>query len=450
MKSIVLNTSIPGPRSQEWMRRRQESVPRGPFHVTPIFISRGEGAVIEDVDGNRLLDFAGGIGCMNVGHSAPEVVHAAKSQLERFTHGCFHVTPYDAYVRLAEELNRRTPGKFTKKTLLVNSGAEAVENAIKVARAYTGKPAIICFEHAFHGRTLLAMSVTSKTHPYKAGFGPFAPEIYRIPYPYCYRCPNCQNSTDCPLHSAQQLESAFKNIVAVESVAAVLIEPILGEGGFVVPPPEFLQALTSICRKNNILLIVDEVQSGYGRTGTLFVSEQFGLEPDLLVAGKSIAAGLPLASVTGRSEIMDAPMVGGLGGTYGGNPVACEAALAVFDAIDKGDLLKRAQRLGKSIERRFRSLAERFELVGDVRGIGAMQALELVTNRETREPAKEETDAIVTDCYKRGVVLISAGTYGNIIRLLIPLVITDEQLDEGLTVIEEAIARVSKPQAVSV
>jgi 4-aminobutyrate aminotransferase/(S)-3-amino-2-methylpropionate transaminase len=406
--------------------------------------------VIEDVDGNHMLDFAGGIGCMNVGHSAPEVVQAAKSQLERFTHGCFHVTPYDAYVRLAEELNRRSPGTFSKKTLLVNSGAEAVENAIKIARAYTGKPAIICFEHAFHGRTLLAMSVTSKTHPYKAGFGPFAPEIYRIPYPYCYRCPNCkEDAAECPLHSAQQLESAFKNIVAVESVAAVLIEPILGEGGFVVPPPEFLQALTSICHRNNILLIVDEVQSGYGRTGTLFVSEQFGLEPDLLVAGKSIAAGLPLASVTGRAEIMDAPMVGGLGGTYGGNPVACEAALAVLDAIDKGGLLKRARELGDLIERRFRSMLERFELVGDVRGIGAMQALELVRNRDSREPAREETEAIIKECYQHGVVLISAGTYGNIIRLLIPLVLTDEQLEEGLTVIEEAIARVTKPQAVS-
>lgn len=450
MKNIVLKTSIPGPKSQSLMKRRLESVPRGPFHATPIFIERAQGAVIEDVDGNRLLDFAGGIGCMNVGHSAPEVTQAAGAQLARFTHACFHVTPYEAYVRLAEELNRRTPGKFPKKTLLVNSGAEAVENAIKIARAYTGRPAIICFDHAFHGRTLLAMSVTSKTHPYKAGFGPFAPEIYRIPYPYCYRCPNSASPSECLLHSAQQLEDAFKCLVAVESVAAVLIEPILGEGGFVVPPVEFFAALSSICRKNEILLIADEVQTGYGRTGTLFVSEQFGLEPDLLIAGKSIAAGLPLASVTGRTEVMEAPIVGGLGGTYGGNPVACEAALAVLDAIDKGELLRRAKQIGDLIEHKFLSMKEKFQLIGDVRGVGAMRALELVKDRETRVPAKEETEAIVRECYQKGVILISAGTYGNIIRLLLPLVVTDEQLDEGLAVIEGAIAKVAKAQTVLV
>ena len=450
MKNIILKTPIPGPESQALMRRRMESIPRGPFHATPIFIHRASGAVVEDVDGNHLLDFAGGIGCMNVGHSSPGVVNAATEQLQRFTHGCFHVTPYESYVRLAEELNRRTPGAFPKKTLLVNSGAEAVENAIKIARAYTGRPAIICFEHAFHGRTLLAMSVTSKTHPYKAGFGPFAPEIYRIPYPYCYRCPQSSDPSKCTLHSAQQLEDAFKCLVAVESVAAVLVEPILGEGGFVVPPPEFFEALVSICRKHNILLIADEVQTGYGRTGTLFVSEQFGLQPDLLIAGKSIAAGLPLASVTGRADVMEAPIVGGLGGTYGGNPVACEAALAVLSEIEKGALLDRAKKTGYLIERRFVSMKERHSIVGDIRGMGAMRAIELVKDRETREPAKEETESIIRDCYQNGVILISAGTYGNVIRLLLPLVVTDEQLEEGLDVIETAIAKVGRPQAVSV
>jgi len=450
MKSIVLKTPIPGPNSQSWMKRRQASVPRGPFHAVPVFISRAQGAVIEDIDGNQLLDFAGGIGCMNVGHSAPEVLQSAQSQLSRFTHACFHVTPYEAYVRLAEELNERTPGEFPKKTLLLNSGAEAVENAVKIARAYTGRPAIICFEHAFHGRTLLAMSLTSKTHPYKVGFGPFAPEIYRIPYPYCYRCPNSANPSECPTHSARQLEDAFNSLVSVESVAAVLIEPILGEGGFVVPPIEFFERLSSICRKHDILLIADEVQTGYGRTGTLFASEQFGLVPDLLIAGKSIAAGLPLASVTGRAEVMDASVVGGLGGTYGGNPVACEAALGVLKAIDNGALLDRAREIGLAMERRFLSWQERFPLVGDVRGIGAMRAIELVRNRTTREPAKEETEAILRHCYEEGVILISAGTYGNIIRLLLPLVTTNEQLDEGLTVIEKAIAKVTTDAVMSV
>ncbi|MBI4578147.1 MAG: aminotransferase class III-fold pyridoxal phosphate-dependent enzyme, partial [Planctomycetes bacterium] len=368
--SIRLRTTIPGPQSLQWMERRQRSVARGLYHTLPVFIGRAEGAMLEDVDGNRLLDFAGGLGCLNVGHAAPLVVEAVRRQAGRYLHACVHVTPNDGYVRLAEALNARTPGRFPKKTLLVNSGAEAVENAIKIARAYTGREAVIAFEDAFHGRTLLAMSLTSKTHPYKAGFGPFAPEIYRMPYAYCYRCAYGLQRAQCGVHCAYQLRDVFRKVVAAESVAAVIVEPVLGEGGFVDPPAEFLTTLAAICREHDVLVIADEVQTGYGRTGTFFACEQAGLEPDLLVAGKSIASGLPLASVTGRAEIMDAPGVGGLGGTYGGNPIACEAALAVLETIDREDLIRRAREIGQTIEAVTTSWPQRFALVGDLRGRG--------------------------------------------------------------------------------
>ncbi len=427
------------------MERQQQSVPRGVYHMIPIFIARAKGALVEDVDGNRLLDFAGGLGCLNVGHCAPAVTQAIHQQLDRFLHACVHVTPYDAYVRLAEELNKRTPGNFAKRTMFVNSGAEAIENAVKIARSYTGRSAVLCFEDAFHGRTLLAMSLTSKIHPYKVGFGPFAPEIYRVPYAYCYRCAYSLSYPSCQLFCAHHLEDVFRRSVAAEAVAAVVVEPVLGEGGFVVPPREFFGILTAICSKYGILLIADEVQSGYGRTGTLFACEQFGIEPDLLVAGKSIASGLPLASVTGRKEIMDAPVVGALGGTYGGNPVACEAALAVLEIFDGQELPGRARHIGEIFERRTWTWKDRFPLIGDIRGLGAMRAIELVRDRQAREPAKEETDAVVRGCYQRGLIVLAAGTYGNVIRLLTPLVATDEQVDEGLAVIESVLTEVSKP-----
>lgn len=449
MSTIRVQTSIPGPKSLRWMERRQQAVPRGPHSSVPVFIASAEGAALCDVDGNTLLDFAGGIGCINLGHCAPSVRDAAQRQLERFSHLCFAVTPYDSYIRLAEELNRRTPGKFPKKTLLVNTGAEGVENAIKIARAHTRRPAIIAFEDAFHGRTLMGMSLTSKVHPYKEGFGPFAPEIYRIPYGYCYRCSYALSYPSCGIHCARVLEDAFKRYVDPQTVAAVVFEPVLGEGGFVAPPPEFFQILSEICRKHGIVLIADEVQTGFGRTGTLFACEQLGIEPDLLVSAKSIAAGLPLSAVTGRAEIMDAPVAGGLGGTYAGNPVACEAALAVLETFDTQRLTDRALHIGKWFERRTSEWKQRFPLVGDIRGIGAMRALELVRDRHTREAAKEETETILKYCWQNGLVLLPAGTYGNVIRLLVPLVITDEQLEEGFLILEAALARVCSPVAVS-
>src|SRR6266852_3013200 len=321
MSAIRLRTSVPGPRSQEWMRRRTDAVPRGVSQITPIFVDRAEGALIEDVDGNRFIDFAGGIGCLNAGHRAPDVVAALRRQLDRFLHTCFMVTPYESYVKLAERLNALAPGDFPKKTLLLNSGAEAVENAVKIARAYTRRPAVICFEDAFHGRTLLTTTLTSKTHPYKAGFEPFASDVYRIPYAYCYRCSYGLTYPSCDLFCARHLEDTFKRVVASEDVAAVIAEPVLGEGGFVVPPKDFFRVLMEICHKHGVLFIADEVQSGFGRTGRLFASEYYGIEPDILVTAKSLGGGLPLAAITGRAEIMDAPGPGGLGGTFAGNPL---------------------------------------------------------------------------------------------------------------------------------
>src|SRR5713226_10523735 len=347
MTAIHLHTPIPGPRSQELMRRRVAAVPQGAYHVTPIFVARAEGAVLEDVDGNRLIDFAGGIGCLNAGHRAPRAVAAIRAQLDRFLHTCFHVTPYEDYVTLAERLNALVPGDFPKKTLLVNSGAEAVENAVKIARAYTRRPAVICFEDAFHGRTLLTMSLTSKTHPYKAGFEPFASDVYRIPYAYCYRCSYGLTYPSCAVHCGHHLEDTFTRVVASESVAAVIVEPVLGEGGFVTPPPEFLSTIHEICRRDGIVFIADEVQSGFGRTGKLFACENFGVVPDLMVTAKSLGGGLPLAAVTGRAEIMDHTGPGSLGGTFGGNPLACEAALAMLDVMERERLPERAVRLGE-------------------------------------------------------------------------------------------------------
>jgi 4-aminobutyrate aminotransferase/(S)-3-amino-2-methylpropionate transaminase len=425
------------------MRRREQAVPRGAHHSVPVFIHHAEGAVLYDVDGNVFLDFGGGIGCMNVGHCAPAVTAAAQEQLRRFTHLCFAVTPYDAYVRLAEELNRRTPGNYPKKTLLVNNGAEAVENAVKIARAYTGRPAVVAFEDAFHGRTLLGMSLTSKVHPYKEGFGPFVPEVYHVPYGYCYRCSYSLTYPTCEIRCARALEDAFARTVDADAVAAVIVEPVLGEGGFVVPPREFFQILREVSERHGIVLIADEVQTGFGRTGTLFACEQLGIEPDLLVSAKSMAAGLPLGAVTGRAEIMDAPVAGGLGGTYVGNPVACEAALAVLKMFDDHQLSARAARIGERIRKRTEKWTLEFPLIGDARGMGAMRALELVRERETRSPAKEETEEILKYCWQHGLIILPAGTFGNVIRLLVPLVITDDQLEEGCSVLEAALASVS-------
>jgi 4-aminobutyrate aminotransferase/(S)-3-amino-2-methylpropionate transaminase len=426
------------------MQRRQAAVARGVSHATRIFAARAEGASIEDVDGNRFLDFAGGIGVVNVGHRAPAVVDAIRKQLDAFVHTCFSVAPYGKYVELAEKLNSLVPGTFPKKTILVNSGAEAIENAVKIARCYTHRPAIICFEDAFHGRTMLTMSLTSKTHPYKAGFEPFATDIYRIPYAYCYRCSYSLQYPSCGVFCAHHLEDTFKRVVAAEAVAAVVVEPVLGEGGFVAPPPEFFTIIQDICRRNKILLVADEVQTGFGRTGAMFASERYGITPDILVSAKSIADGLPLAAVTGRAEIMDTPGVGGLGGTYGGNPLACAAALAVIETLERENLPARAEKIGERFDARAREWKKRWPLIGDVRGLGAMRALELVRPGATREPAKEETDKVLRHCLEHGLILVSAGSYGNVIRLLMPLVITDQEFDEGLQVMEDALMSVAE------
>jgi 4-aminobutyrate aminotransferase/(S)-3-amino-2-methylpropionate transaminase len=439
MPSINLVTQLPGPKSKELLALRDRNVPRAPSSAIPVFIARGEGAVVEDVDGNRLLDFAGGIGCLNVGHHSAPVIDAIAQQADRFLHTCFTVNPYESYIRLAEILNEATPGAFPKKTFLVNTGAEAVENAIKIARVYTKRAGVVCFEDAFHGRTLLALSLTSKTTPYKTGFGPFAPEVYRIPYAYCYRCPYNLRYPSCQLHCADQLEDFFKRYVEDVAVAAVIFEPVLGEGGFVVPPREFASKITEICRKRGILVIADEIQTGFARTGTMFVSEQFGLEPDLILTGKSIAGGLPLAAITGRAEIMDAPIQGSLGGTFSGNPVACEAALATWEALTKDHLPERAMQAGRLFDEVTATWTERFSIIGDMRGIGAMRALELVRDRGTKEAAKEEAAMLLKYCHDRGLIIISAGTLGNVIRLHLPLVASDDQLREGLSIIESAL-----------
>ena len=442
MATIQLKTSIPGPKSKALSERRSKAVPRGLSHATPIYVAKTEGAILEDVDGNRYIDLAGGIGCLNTGHRAPGVLTAIERQLDKFLHTCVQVTPYECYVRLAERLNEITPGKFPKKTLFVNTGAEAVENAVKIARAATGRPGIIAFEDAFHGRSMMALSLTSKTHPYKAGFQPFPGEVYRIPFAYCYRCSYSLTYPSCDLYCARHLEDTFKRVVAAEGVAAVIAEPVLGEGGFVAPPLDYFRTLVEICHKHGVLFIADEVQSGFGRTGALFASERYGIEPDILVTAKSIGGGLPLGAITGRAEIMDAPGPGGLGGTFAGNPVACEAALAVLDMFEQQDLNARAQSLGDHFQKRAREWQKRWPLIGEVRGLGAMQAVELVQSQDKREPASEETKQVTQYCYEHGVITISAGSYGNVIRLLMPLVITDAQMDEALDVLEGAFKAV--------
>lgn len=440
MGTIQLKTPVPGPKSRALAARRESAIPRGLSHATPVYIARAQDAWLEDVDGNRFIDFAGGIGSLNSGHRNAHVIAELESQLQNHLHACASVTPYENYIRLAERMNEVTPGDFPKKTLLVNTGAEAVENAVKIARAHTRRPAVVAFEDAFHGRTMMTLALTSKTHPYKAGFAPFPADVYRIPFGYCYRCSYSLKYPSCDVYCARHLEDTLKRVVAAEDVAAVIAEPVLGEGGFVTPPPEFFRILIEICQKHDILFIADEVQSGFGRTGKMFACEHYGIEPDILVTAKSLGGGLPLAAVTGRAEIMDAPGVGGLGGTFGGNPLSCAAANGVLDVFEDGDLLERANSIGQRFEGRAQDWKKKFEIIGETRGLGAMRAIELVKSRETREPAPDETKKITQYGYEHGLITITAGTYGNVIRLLVPLVVSDEQFDEGLDVLESAFA----------
>jgi len=440
---ILLQTEIPGPNSRALLTRRSRAVPRGVPAVTPIAVVHADGAVLTDADGNRLIDFGGGIGVVNTGHRHPGVVQAVREQLDQFAHVCFPVSTYEPYVELAERLNRVTPGSHEKRTFFVNSGAEAVENAVKVARFFTGRQGVICFEHGFHGRTNLAMALTSKVMPYKKGFGPFAPEVYRIPFPYCYRCEAGQRGSgaagQCCMASRSRLEQTFAGTVDPDSVAAIIMELELGEGGFVPAPREYLDELARFARDHSILFIADEIQTGFGRTGKLFASEHYGLVPDIIITAKSLAGGLPLAAVTGRADVLDAPHVGGLGGTYGGNPLACAAALAVLDAMEEERIPARAQRTGDRIKARFREWADQYPCIGDVRGLGAMVAMELVSDRQTRAPDKAVTVRILAGALARGLVLLSAGTYGNVIRVLAPLTADDSLIDEGLAVFGAAL-----------
>jgi 4-aminobutyrate aminotransferase/(S)-3-amino-2-methylpropionate transaminase len=435
MGLITIRTEVPGPLSRALMARRAAAVPRGVAHSVPVFAASARGAQVTDVDGNTYLDFAGGIGVMNAGHSAPPVVAALREQVERFTHVCFSVLPYESYITLAERLARTMPGSGPKKTLLVNSGAEAIENAVKIARHATGRPGVICFEDGFHGRTLLTLSLTSKVSPYKAGFGPFVSDVLRLPYAYCYRCAYGSTYPDCASRCVAAIEDAFKRHADPRSIAAMVVEPVLGEGGFVVPPRGYLASLAALCRRHGILLIVDEVQTGFGRTGRFFACEHDGVEPDLLVTAKSLAAGMPLAAVIGRADLMDGPIPGGLGGTYSGNPLACAAAHAVLDLFDAGELARRSEAIGARIEACAREWARSCPFIGDIRRLGAMVGVELVTSPQTRTPAKVETDEIIRQACERGVLLIAAGTFGNVIRFLTPLTISEAELDEGLEVL---------------
>ena len=426
--------------NESLLAERNKHIPQGPFNTHPIFAARAKGATITDVEGKEYIDFAGGIGVANAGHCDEEVVKAIKDQVEKYIHTCFHVVMYEPYVELAKRLNEITPGSFPKKTMFANSGAEAVENAIKIARHATGRPATIAFEDAFHGRTLLALSLTSKMKPYKFGFGPYAPEIYRMPYAYCYRCAFDLEYPSCELYCAYHLKNFFATHISAEHVSALIAEPVLGEGGFVVPPKEYFKVLQKICQDNGIIFIADEVQTGFGRTAKMFAIEHYEVTPDIIVAAKSIAGGLPLSAITGKAELMDHPQVGGLGGTYAGNPVACRAALVVLDQFEKKKLLARGEEIGKKVLKRFEEFYEKYPIVGDVRGLGAMVGMELVVDRKTKEPATALTKQLVARCREKALLMISAGTYSNIIRPLMPLVITDEHLEKGLSIIDEALS----------
>jgi 4-aminobutyrate aminotransferase / (S)-3-amino-2-methylpropionate transaminase / 5-aminovalerate transaminase len=431
-RAIDLQTEIPGPRSRSIVERKGRVVANPLSLYLPVVVAEGRGATLTDVDGNTFLDFAGGVGCLAVGHAHPHVVDAVQEQAARFLHTDFTVVPYEVYVTLAERLLALTPISGPTKAAFFNAGTEAVENAVKFARAYTRRPAVIAFEGAFHGRTLLSLTLTSKARPYKAGLGPFAPEIYRVPFPNEYR-----GITTADALAA--LERALVSQVSAETVAAIVLEPVQGEGGFIVAPVAFIEGVRALCDRHGIVFIVDEVQTGYGRTGRMFAIEHYGVEPDLMTVAKSIAAGLPLSGVLGRAEIMDAPGDSAVGGTYVGNPVAQAAALAVLDVFEDERLVERAEHIGEVMRGRMLEWQERHPQIGDVRGLGAMLALELVEDPETKQPAPALASAVAEEAAERGLLLLKAGTYSNCIRVLCPLVISDAELDEALEVWEEAL-----------
>ncbi|NUO81415.1 4-aminobutyrate--2-oxoglutarate transaminase [candidate division KSB1 bacterium] len=439
MSFVKLQTPIPGPQSQALMQRRQAAVPRGPYNSTPVFVEKAEGALLMDVDGNTFIDFAGGIGTMNLGHCNARVAAAIAEQAHKFTHTCYHVTAYEPYIALAEKLNALTPGNFAKKTMLANSGVEAVENAIKIARYATGRSGVIAFEHAFHGRTLMGMSLTSKVKPYKYGFGPMASDIYRLPYPYEYRWRHDHRPIDWAAEYESLFAEFFASHVAADKIAALIIEPVLGEGGFVPAPAAALEKMAEICKRHGIVFIADEVQTGFCRTGKFFAIAWTSVAPDIVVMAKSIASGLPLSAITGRAELMDAPHEGGLGGTYGGNPIACQAALATLAEMERLNLNQFALEIGEYTRDYFHRLAVESPFIGEVRGIGAMNALELVQDKGSKVPYQDAAKRIQQHACQLGLISLTAGTYSNILRTLMPLSIPREQLAEGLAIMEKAI-----------
>jgi len=441
MATINLITEIPGPKSRALVARREAATPRGAAKLTQIAVAKADGATVTDVDGNTLLDFAGGIGTLAVGHCPPNVVEALKEQAEKLIHLCAIVGTYEPYIQVVELLNEVTPGRMAKKTLLLNSGAEAVEAAVKIARSYTGRPAIIVFEGAYHGRTNMTMAMTSKYALFKKGFGPFAPEVYRLPFPNIYRAPANMSEEAYLEYCIWQLENAFIAQVDPGAVAAIVIEPVQGEGGFIPTPPRFLHRIRELCDQHGIMMVADEIQCGFGRTGKLFAVEHYGIAPDLITTAKSLAAGMPLAAVTGRAEVMDAPHPGGLGGTYSGNPLACVAAVEAIKAIRQPAFLQRAQAVGERIRGHLLNIQKETPMVGDVRGLGAMLAMELVRDPEKKTPAVEETLQITQETLKRGLITIRAGLYSNCVRFLPPLNISDEQLDEGMAIVAQAVKK---------
>lgn len=443
MGDIKIKTAIPGPKAKALLERKEKNIPVGPFNTIKSFAESGEGALLTDVDGNTFIDFAGAIGTLNVGHCPPEVVNALHEQIDRYLHPCFHVMMYEPYIELAEVLNNITPGDHDKKTFFLSTGAEAVENAIKIARKFSGRKGIISFERAFHGRTYMAMSLTSKVKPYKYQFGPFAPETYKWPYPV-YSQEKSMSPDQLDAYILKKFETFFQSEVPGTEIAAVIMEPIQGEGGFNIPSKPFVQGVKKICEKYGILFIADEIQTGFGRTGKMFAMEHYGVIPDLMTMSKSIAAGLPISAVTGRAEIMDSAGIGEIGGTYGGSPLGCVAAIEVVKMIEGQKLLEKANFFGDKFQERFGGLAKQFSEIGDIRSLGAMCAIEFFD--ENGLPNGQIVKEVLAKAHQRGLILMSAGLYGNVIRLLAPLVITDGQMEEGFDVLESVIFECCKQQ----
>ncbi|MGD1120230.1 MAG: 4-aminobutyrate--2-oxoglutarate transaminase [Dehalococcoidales bacterium] len=434
---------VPGVKSAELLKLRDQYVPRGVFQIAPVFIEKGRGAIVEDVDGNEYIDFCAGISTLSIGHCNEEVIDAVKKQATKHLHTCFHVLMYESYVELAQKLAEITPGSFEKQVLLANSGAEAVENAVKIARRYTGKRGLIAFENAFHGRTAMAMGLTSQVKYYKYGFGPFDPSIQRFPYAYSYRAPFDVGPDKYAEYCVQKIEDSFKTHTPAEETAAIIVEPVLGEGGFVAPPPAFIKGLRHICDKYKILLIADEVQSGMGRTGKMWAIEHYGVVPDMLLSAKGLGGGLVISAVVGRRDIMDSVDIGGVGGTFGGNPLSCAAALKTIEVIEKDNLLARAISLGKITTSRLEEMKLKYSLIGDVRGLGCMIGVELVKDRQAKEAAAEETGKIQRKCLERGLLIMSCGALHNVFRLMFPLVISENELNTGLDIFEDSLRNVS-------